>query len=578
MDDTGEQIRRRRLPLHVQIAVALVIGTITGVLINPGSVPLPDEEVQIRLSAQVTPASDQDGNPLEPTWTVKVTDQENAGFESVTRRFTSRIKLNQSFPAFAGMDIHPDRPATINTAVAVSVTDRSVRIVEAGGTITIDYLRRHQAARDSQAPGAPVSSTFKVNSAGDLPEIWQAFHRQHGGGWRRKATGLARYIGDLFLRLLKMITVPLIVTSLITGVAGLGGTDRFGAMFSRTLLYYLATSVLAITTGLIVVNIVQPGIGAQLPGGTEQVLAGENQSLSGVLFGLLENMIPTNPIQSLAGSQFLSIITFSILFGVFIIRTGGRTADTLRDFFQAGFEVMMRLTMAIISLAPIGVLAFMTYATASQGLQIFLTLAWYMLAVFLALVIHAAITLPLIVKFVARRSPIDFFKSMTPALMTAFSTASSNGTLPLTMTQVEQKAGISNRITSFVLPLGATINMDGTALYEAVAVLFIAQAFGGNITLAEQIVVAVTALLASVGAAGIPHAGLVMMAIVLQAVNLPLEAQGVIIAVDRVLDMCRTSVNVWSDSCGCAVIARFDEADSDSEGGHPAAPEIPPVA
>jgi Na+/H+-dicarboxylate symporter len=274
-------------------------------------------------------------------------------------------------------------------------------------------------------------------------------------------------------------------------------------------------------------------------------------------------MIPTNPIQSLAGSQFLSIITFSILFGVFIIKVGGRTADILRDFFQAAFEVMMRLTMAIISLAPIGVLAFMTYATASQGLQIFLTLAWYMLAVFLALLVHAVITLPLIVKFVARRSPIEFFKAMTPALMTAFSTASSNGTLPLTMTQAEQKAGISNRVTSFVLPLGATINMDGTALYEAVAVLFIAQAFGGNITVAEQIVVAITALLASVGAAGIPHAGLVMMAIVLQAVNLPLEAQGVIIAVDRVLDMCRTSVNVWSDSCGCAVIARFDDAGAD---------------
>jgi len=576
MSDPGEQNRRRRLPLYVQIAIALVIGTITGVLINPGSIPLPDEVVQVHLSAQVTPASDQDGNPIEPTWTVKTTDQDESGFESVARRFTSRNELNQAFPALADTEIHADRPTTVDAAIAVAATDRSVRIVEAGGAITIDYFRRHQADPDSQEPGAAVSSTFKVKSAGELPAGWQAFHRKHGGGWRRKATALAKYIGDLFLRLLKMITVPLIVTSLITGVAGLGGTGRFGAMFGRTLLYYFTTSVLAITTGLIVVNIVQPGIGAELPGGTEQVLAGEDQSLSGVLFGLLENMIPTNPIQSLAGSQFLSIITFSILFGVFIIRVGGRTADTLRDFFQAAFEVMMRLTMAIISLAPIGVLAFMTYATASQGLQIFLTLAWYMLAVFLALVIHAVITLPLIVRFVARRSPVDFFQAMTPALMTAFSTASSNGTLPLTMTQVEQKAGISNRVTSFVLPLGATINMDGTALYEAVAVLFIAQAFGGNITIAEQIVVAITALLASVGAAGIPHAGLVMMAIVLQAVNLPLEAQGVIIAVDRVLDMCRTSVNVWSDSCGCAVIARFDEAGSDLDQGRPEATEKPP--
>jgi Na+/H+-dicarboxylate symporter len=185
-----------------------------------------------------------------------------------------------------------------------------------------------------------------------------------------------------------------------------------------------------------------------------------------------------------------------------------------------------------------------------------------MLAVFLALVIHAAITLPLILKFVARRSPWQYAQALSPALMTAFSTASSNGTLPLTMTSVEERAGVPNRVTSFVLPLGATINMDGTALYEAVAVLFIAQATPGfAMTLEAQILVAITALLASVGAAGIPHAGLVMMAIVLQAVGLPIEAQGVIIAVDRVLDMCRTMVNVWSDAVGCAVVDRLTTAD-----------------
>ena len=368
-------------------------------------------------------------------------------------------------------------------------------------------------------------------------------------------TAAAKYGGDLFLRLLKMITVPLIVTSLITGVAGLDNTSRFGAMFGRTLAYYGITSMLAITTGLLIVNIVQPGIGAELPGGTEAVLAGGEESLSGILLGLIDNMIPTNPLRAIVDSEFLSIITFSIVFGVFIVRIGGESARVLRDFFQATFEVMMQLTMAIISLAPLGVFCFMVYATSSQGLAIFGTLAWYMLAVFLALVVHAAITLPLIVKVFAKRSPIEFARAMSPALMTAFSTASSNGTLPLTMTCVEDRAGVPNRVSSFVLPLGATINMDGTALYEAVAVLFIAQAYHGDVSLASQIVVAVTALLASVGAAGIPHAGLVMMAIVLQAVNLPLEAQGIIIAVDRVLDMCRTSVNVWSDSCGCAVIA-----------------------
>ena len=356
-----------------------------------------------------------------------------------------------------------------------------------------------------------------------------------------------------------MITVPLIVTSLVTGVAGLGNTSRLGAMFSKTLAYYVVTSMLAITTGIVMVNIVRPGIGAELPGGGEPVELHGEQTLGSVFFEMINNMIPPNPVQSLAGGDFLSIITFSILLGVFIIRVGGESGQTLRNFFQAGFDVMMGMTLFIIRLAPIGVFAFMMYATASQGLDIFLTLAWYMLAVFLALAVHAAITLPLLVAFVGRRSPWQFFKAMSPALMTAVSTASSNGTLPLTISCVEDRARVSNRVSSFVLPLGATINMDGTALYEAVAVLFIAQATPGfAMTLQSQIVVAITALLASVGAAGIPHAGLVMMAIVLQAVGLPLEAQGVIIAVDRVLDMLRTGVNVWSDSCGCAVVHHLE--------------------
>jgi proton glutamate symport protein len=219
----------------------------------------------------------------------------------------------------------------------------------------------------------------------------------------------------------------------------------------------------------------------------------------------------------------------------------------------------MKMTMAIIALAPLGVMLLMLYVTATHGSAIFSSLAWYMLAVFLALVVHACITLPLILKFVARRNPWEFAKAMSPALLTAFSSASSNGTLPLTMASIEQRAGVRNQTSSFVLPLGATINMDGTALYEVVAVLFIAQLVRIDLTLGDQVVVALTALLASIGAAGIPHAGLVMMVIVLQAVDLPVEKQGLIIAVDRILDMCRTSVNVWSDSCGCAVIDALDD-------------------
>ena len=524
------------MPLHFRILIALVVGTVVGVAINPGAIELPDEQIAAELKIEEVEAGEG----------FSVDVKESSGFESVRRKFQSREALNAALPQLAAGVTESGLPAA-----TITIAERAVHIVEAAGRITIDYTRKHN--------GQPVSTALKVASVDELPEHWREFHSQHGGGWKRTLTAAAKYGGDLFLRLLKMITVPLIVTSLITGVAGLDNS-RFGAMFGRTLAYYGITSMLAITTGLIIVNIVRPGIGAELPGGTEAVLAGGEQSLTGILLGLVDNMIPTNPIQSLASSSFLSIITFSIIFGVFIVRTGGETARVLRDFFQAAFEVMMRLTMAIISLAPYGVFCFMVYATASQGLAIFATLAWYMLAVFLALVVHSCITLPLIVKFVAKRSPLEFARAMSPALMTAFSTASSNGTLPLTMTCVEDRAKVSNKVSSFVLPLGVTVNMDGTALYEAVAVLFIAQAYRGDMAIAEQIVVAVTALLASVGAAGIPHAGLVMMAIVLQAVNLPLEAQGIIIAVDRVLDMCRTSVNVWSDSCGCAIIAGLDSS------------------
>ncbi|MEE2738620.1 MAG: dicarboxylate/amino acid:cation symporter [Planctomycetota bacterium] len=411
--------------------------------------------------------------------------------------------------------------------------------------------------------GSPPIQASDIKTLKDhFPESHQLFleHRPVPTPALRVAL-YSKWLGDLFLRLLRMVTVPLIFTSLVTGVAGLGSAQRLGRMFSLTLGYYLLTSLLAITVGIVMVNLIRPGIGAELPIPSSHGTV-THQALSDVFGQLLGNMIPVNPVASLANADFLSIITFALLFGLFIVVVGGESGELLRKVFAAGFDVMMAMTTSIIRLAPVGVFAYMLYATAGQGVQVFYSLAWYMLTVFLALTVHAFVVLPTLIKWVAGRSPLQFIQAMSPALMTAFSTASSNGTLPLTMASVEKRAGVKNRISSFVLPLGATVNMDGTALYEVVAVLFIAQATGHDIGLSSQIVIAVTALLASIGAAGIPHAGLVMMAIVLQAANLPVEAQGLIIAVDRVLDMCRTTVNVWSDSTGCAVIARFEGRES----------------
>lgn len=422
----------------------------------------------------------------------------------------------------------------------------------------IDPQKASRAKAEQDADVLVHSSMAEF--AASAPLAYQLY-REHGRSTASWLGEIAQTIGNLFLRLLKMVSVPLIVTSLITGVTGLGNAEEFGKLFTRTVLYYVSTSLLAIVIGLCMVNLVRPGVGAELIGGEpdKEVLSAENhKSLGTVLYEQLEALIPTNPFQALANGDFLSIISFSIAFGIFTLLVRGEAAEQIAKFFWASFAVMMVMTMAIIHLAPIGVFFLMLFATATQGIEVFQSLSWYMLTVFMALMFHAAIALPLIVRFVARRSPWEFAQAMSPALLTAFSSASSNATLPLTMTCVEQRAGISNKISSFVLPLGATINMDGTALYEAVAVLFIAQMSGIELSLAQQIIVALTALLASIGAAGIPHAGLVMMVIILQAVGLPTESQGLIIAVDRVLDMARTSVNVWSDCCGTAVVARFE--------------------
>lgn len=401
-------------------------------------------------------------------------------------------------------------------------------------------------------------------------------------------------IGGLFLRLLQMLVVPLIFTSLVSGVTGMGDLKKLGRLGGRTMGFYLGTSALAIATGVFFVNLVGPGRGSSLEllqdsaeGHALPTAAAHERSLGEILWAQLEGMIPTNPLKAAADGDMLPIIFFALVFAVFLsgvehgahddhepardgpYREGEREepepvrqrrldAALVRRFFEGFFAVMMRMTLAVITLAPIGVFGFMLNAAAGHGLAAFQALGLYAATVLAALVVHACITLPLLTVLLARRSPLAHAKAMAPALLTAFSTASSNGTLPLTMRCVEE-SGVPAPVTSFVLPLGATINMDGTALYEVVAVLFIAQVYGLDLSLSQQLVVALTALLASVGAAGIPHAGTVMMVVVLSAVGLPTTAVGLILAVDRILDMGRTTVNVWSDSIAALTIARYAE-------------------
>ena len=367
------------------------------------------------------------------------------------------------------------------------------------------------------------------------------------------------WMGTIFLTILKMVIVPLILSSIISGVTSMGGGRNLGRLGGKTLLYYISTSFFAIITGLVLVNIIRPGVGVEL-GFTNNI--GDLSESAGSVKDVLMRIVPSNIFKSMAEGDILPVIFFAVIFGVFISQVSSKYSTLLTTFFEGFFEVMMKMTMFIIKFTPLGVFGIVSrevHRNADQLGHLAGSMAIYMLTVVLALSIHAFITLPLILRFVARANPVKHFKNMISPLLTAFSTASSSATLPLTMEAVEYESGVSNKISSFTLPLGATINMDGTALYECVAAMFIAQVYGIDITIPEQLMIVVTALLASIGAAGIPMAGLVMLTVVLTAAGLPLEGIGLILAVDLPLDMSRTTVNVWSDSCGAVTIARTEK-------------------
>ena len=368
---------------------------------------------------------------------------------------------------------------------------------------------------------------------------------------------LVAWMGDIFIKALKMIIIPLIFTSIISGIANVGSGDNLGRLGFKTIAYYLSTSTAALFSGLVIVNIFKPGVGADL-GFANQV---EGLGVAKESFGsTLMNIVPDNLFVAMVENQMLSIIFFAILMGFFITKTKEKSQKILLGFFDSLFELIMKITLFVIRFTPYGIFGIVAKQIAENNDlgELFSRLGLFMLVVILALFIHAFIVLPIVLKTIGRVSPIKHFNAMRTPLITAFSTSSSNATLPLTMNAVKKNSGVSTKISSFTLPLGATVNMDGTALYELVAAMFIAQAYGIELTFTEQIIGVLTGLLASIGAAGIPMAGLVMISVVLSAMGLPLEGVGLILAVDRLLDMFRTTVNVWSDSCGAVIIAKSE--------------------
>lgn len=377
------------------------------------------------------------------------------------------------------------------------------------------------------------------------------------GGDKHPSFEWVSLCADIFVRLLRMIIVPLVITSIVLAVAELDG-QHLRRLGFRTMAYYLLTTLLAAALGLTVVNLIDPGVGAVLqPAETPEVILKEQPP---TFINLLRNLIPTNPFDAIARTDMLQIIMFSLIFGIALNLLGQRGAS-LRRFLQEVLDVTMVVVHWILALLPLGVAFLLARALGLAGWDVISPLLRYMGAVLAGLLIHGLIVLPLILWVLGRCSPVRFFKGMSKAMLTAFSTSSSSATLPVTMECVENELNVPPRVSRFMLPVGATINMDGTALYEAVAALFIAQVYGIELAFSQQVIVLFTASLAAIGAAGIPSAGLFTMVIVLQSVGLPVEGIGLILAVDRFLDMFRTMVNVEGDAAGAVIMARWEKED-----------------
>ena len=383
--------------------------------------------------------------------------------------------------------------------------------------------------------------------------------------------------GEIFLRLLTMVVVPLVMASVMSGILGLGDVRKLGKPGLAAVGYYLMTTVLAVAIGVIVVNVIQPGVGvfsaeklAESTAAAEGMeIAAESDSEPPSIGDIFENLLlmlfTDNLLGSMVDTQLLPLIVFSIVFAGMLTTMGERT-ETLRTLVVSINDALLSFVMLLMKFAPLGIFCLVTSRfgeafAAGEFVKQINQLFWYVMTVLTGLGIHALIVLPCILWFFTKRNPYQFIRQMSDALLTAFSTASSSATLPVTMECAEKNAGVSKRSTEFVLPLGATINMDGTALYEAAAAIFIAQIYSGvnpdfTFGLTEQIVIAVTATLAAIGAAGIPEAGLVTMLIVLNAVGLPIEYLPLILPVDWFLDRFRTATNSFGDSVGAAVVDR----------------------
>ncbi len=368
--------------------------------------------------------------------------------------------------------------------------------------------------------------------------------------------GIFYVIGQGFIRLMQMLVVPLVFCSLVCGSMAIGDTKRLGRVGVKTIGFYLLTTAVAISVAIFLAGLINPGLGLDLGKiqGTETVIAEKTSIVDTIL-----NIIPTNPLGALAEGEMLPIILFALILGV-ILAHRGEKADTVSSFFSQFNDIMMDMTMGVMKLAPVGVFCLIARTFAGLGLDAFVPLLKYMFAVFLALAVQGLVVYQVLLKLFTGLSPVKFLKKFAPVMAFAFSTATSNATIPLSIDTLHKKMGVSKKISSFTISLGATINMDGTAIMQGVAVVFAAQAFHIHLSAADFLTVIATATLASIGTAGVPSVGLITLSMVFNSVGLPVEAIGLIMGIDRILDMTRTAVNITGDAVCTTIVAKQDNA------------------
>lgn len=375
---------------------------------------------------------------------------------------------------------------------------------------------------------------------------------------------LYEFFGSLFINALTLVVIPLVASSVITGIARVGDQKSVGRLGLKMVTFYISTTLLAILIGLFFVNIIGPGfsvtpehvsISSDLANAKHQLV---ETHANHRFIELLLKIIPSNIFAAFAKTEMLGIIFFSLLFGYCASKVKSSFSQTVLDFAKGIFQIMIEFTHVVIKFLPIGVFFLVAKTMSETGLHSLYSMGLFTVTVFLGFICFTMIALPLLLKWIAKVSPIRHFKAMTPAIITAFSTSSSSATLPITIDCVEKRAGVSNRICSLVIPLGTSLNMSGSALYECVAAMFIAQAYGIELSFVTQFSIVVLALISSIGVAGVPSASLVALIVILKTMGLPIDGIGLFIAVDRLLDMCRTTVNVFSDSCCAVLVARSE--------------------